>query len=449
MITHQNKTEKALQEQNPWWETGGLWQDPDLQKVKNSVLQYHPVPILLGECKAPGIMTLRGPRRAGKTVSLKLLISELIEKNIFNSQEIFWTTFENFRKLDQIEEHIESIIHSKIKPKVLVIDEATSVVGWQKILKKLHDQGKIRSVFIVLTGSSAFDLKAGAERMAGRRGDHPYPDRVLLPMSFSDFKKQWLNHFQLATDLEILEEFLSIGGFPLRVEKRISALKEDAPGDLFSNISVFDDVFFYEINRRRLERSIALELLGCLSAIGSAAMSYESLSKPLSVGRETLRRYLDALGDAFLIATISSYDTGRSRVAPKKDRKFVWIDPVFSFFTEQIKQGSRASQPTLVEWCVGVELLRRYEARLFEGLSAPRNVFTWKSSSGKELDYLIVDKSRNLRLPFEVKFQENISAWDHQVMEQAFKQGVLVTKNRTYMRKNSEAQSLEYFLQNP
>ncbi len=85
---------------------------------------------------------------------------------------------------------------------------------------------------------------------------------------------------------------------------------------------MFDDVFFYEINRRRLDRNIAIEIAGRLSQIKSHAISTDAFAKPLSVSRETAKRYLDALGDAYLLTTIFSFDTSRARVAPKKDRKF-------------------------------------------------------------------------------------------------------------------------------
>jgi len=64
--------------QNAWWNAGGLWQDPDLIKVKASPLRYRPRPITIQDCLSPGVVTLRGARRIGKTVTLKLLVAELV-----------------------------------------------------------------------------------------------------------------------------------------------------------------------------------------------------------------------------------------------------------------------------------------------------------------------------------------------------------------------------------
>jgi len=75
-------------------------------------------------------------------------------------------------------------------------------------------------------------------------------------------------------------------------------------------------------------------------------------------------------------ATLSSYDTARGRVAPKRDRKLIWIDPALAFVPYWLRQAPRPQRPALIELAVGSELLRRHEGRLFEGLAAPRTMFT-------------------------------------------------------------------------
>lgn len=430
--------------ENAWWNEGGLWQDPDLRKVKESCLSYHPRPFASNLCHEKAVLTLRGPRRSGKTVTLKLLVSELIEKENWKGRDILWTTFDTLRTLTQMEEHLTMIMET-YHPKLLLVDEVTAVSDWQRVIKKLRDTGLLSEVCIILTGSSAYDLKAGAERMAGRRGDVPNPDRVLLPLSFQDFCEQLKKNNISDLGNEIAQWYLRVGGFPFRVENFIKGYSNKTWNDL-NGFQTFDDVFFYEFIRRRLDRSIALEILGRLSSIQCSAISYEAFVKPLSIAKDTARKYLDALGDAFLLATISSFDTSRGRVAPKKDRKFCWSDPAFGFLGTWLKQGESASEASRAEWAVGIELLRRYEGRLWEGMSAPRNIFTWKSSSGNELDYLIIDKSKKIQLPVEVKYQKTISDWDFQVMEKAFHSGVLVTPNLDRKRAMSQAVSLEHFL---
>jgi predicted AAA+ superfamily ATPase len=422
--------------ENSWRFAGGLWEDPDLQRVAESHLDYRPRPISAQECLQPIVWTLRGPRRAGKTVTLKLLVADLIENHQVNPRDITWVSFETIRNLQQMEDFL---IHIKqeFNPKILFIDEVTSVAGWQKVIKKLRDNGTYTKASLVLTGSSAHDLKAGSERMAGRRGGPDVYDRVLLPMSFFDFQRQTQGS---------VEDFLKVGGFPFRVNEfaRVKKQKHDFADDY--GMAIFDEVFFYEMTRRKLSRNIAIEIVGRLSQLQTTASSYDGFAKAVSVTKDTVRKYMDALGESFLLATYFSYDTSKNRVAPKKDRKFLWIDPALGDFAFWLKQGEKISDSSKAEMAVGAELLRRYEFRLWEGLSAPRNVFTWKSKTGNEVDFLVVDKSQRRRDPFEVKYQEQISDWDFQVMEKAFGKGILITKLPSRHRPHSQALGLESFL---
>jgi predicted AAA+ superfamily ATPase len=435
----------TLTNENHWHKEGGLWRDPDLDRVKKSLLSYRPRPFRPTDCQPDAVLTLRGPRRAGKTVALKLLVAELLEEKHFEPREVFWSSFEALRTLEQVEERLHAIA-ARPGTRAVFIDEVTSVTGWQRVIKKFKDEGHFRNAVLILTGSSAHDLKKGAERMAGRRGKVENPDRVLLPMPFSEFERQIKGRVGPLPDSELLSLFFRVGGFPFRVESYLE--KADSPGsfDPFAQFQVFDDVFFYEINRRRLDRNIAIEIAARLSQVRSHAISRDALAKPLTVSRETAKRYIDALGDSFLLATIFSFDISRSRVAPKKDRKFLWIDPALADFAAWMGAGEPAGEPEKAEMVVAAELLRRYERRLWEGLSAPRNVFTWKSSGGNEIDFLVLNPARKIRAPYEVKFQAEISDWDFQIMERAFQSGTLLTKNITRAREKSRAVALAEFL---
>jgi predicted AAA+ superfamily ATPase len=360
-----------------------------------------------------------------------------------------------------------------------VIDEATALTGWRRIVKKLRDDGALGRLCVLVTGSSSHDLKAGSERLAGRRGPASLPDQILLPMSFPEFLRQAGLAGLSPSPADAMRAYLDVGGFPFRVDEYLRAAARkgkpssprgdrggEAEGateeyDPLRSLQVFDDVVFYEFLRRRLDRSIALEVLGRLATVLTGATSYEAFSKPLTLSRDTAHKYLDVLGDAFLLATISSYDTGRPpascehdrrrypRVAPKKDRKLAWIDPSLGFLAAWLRQGEVAPIAARAEWLVGATLLREFESRLWEGLSSPRNVFTWRSKAGNEVDYLVVDRSRRLLFPVEVKHQRTIADWDFQVMERAFGKGLMVTAGAERERAKSRAVALKSFLTEP
>lgn len=70
------------------------------------------------------------------------------------------------------------------------LDEVTAVPGWAGIVKELRDgDPAFRRSCVVLSGSSARDLREATKALAGRRGDVVDSDRLLLPMDFRSFCK--------------------------------------------------------------------------------------------------------------------------------------------------------------------------------------------------------------------------------------------------------------------
>jgi predicted AAA+ superfamily ATPase len=67
---------------------GDFGKNPDLSRVRESVLHYRPRPFPPEICEKPVIGVLRGPRRVGKTVSLKLLVAQLIEERGWDGRAI-------------------------------------------------------------------------------------------------------------------------------------------------------------------------------------------------------------------------------------------------------------------------------------------------------------------------------------------------------------------------
>lgn len=440
----------SIELQNLWWVAERLWDDRDLKKVRQSKIKYHPSVFTHADFLSRGVFTLRGPRRVGKTISLKLFVADLIERHKVNPKHIVWSTLDTIRTLERLEAHALELLE-KYKPKLLIFDEITSVKNWQKLIKKLRDIGILENVTVILTGSSAHDLKRGAERMAGRRGEINNPDRVLLPMDFSEFKKQILNSSKKIKNEEICLLYLEYGGFPFVVDALLkSNFGEPAfeSDEFLKNLMpIFDDVIFYEFTRRKLDRSIGLEVIARLSQTQTTNLSFESFAKPLSSSRDTVRKYLEALGDSFLLTSFQSFDTSKNRPAPKKDRKFLWVDPALGKLAKFLEQGEEWIPAACAEILVGAHLVRLFETRVFEGLSSPRSVFTWKSQSGNDIDFLVVNRGAKFNFPVEVKYQNTISDWDFVSIERGFKAGgFLVTKEFEKTRDRHRALSLREFL---
>jgi len=424
---------------NAWWNSGGAADDIDLKRALNLGIKYFPVLFSAAELKDPNVYTIRGPRRAGKTTALKLLIHQLIQQGDFTPRSIVWSTADTCRTLRQLQDLLFQMLDNPAGevPKLLVVDEVTSVSHWQKVIKNLRDTDiRAQSACWILTGSSAVDLGRGSERMPGRRRSLTSSvqslDRVLLPMSFKDFAKA----LELPT-AQALPLFLKYGGFPL-----LAASARTEQQHLFDvRVAEQRDAVLSEFERRKLDRSIVHEVIEALATQGVTATSWEAFGKQFSsASRDTVRMYVRFACESYLLAAYWSFDSGRGRVALKRDRKLLWIDPVLF----QLSTSARAQEPAIVEGVVGSELLRRFEGSLFEGFYQPRNVYTWKSRAGKEIDFLVV--SGKTRFPVEVKWQDQVSPWDLISMEQAFKSGVCVSKKDSPIGNCTRVLSAESFL---
>lgn len=69
-----------IQRMNPWWRDPSGWtsRDPDLRSAAQSGLDYRPG--ALAGLEPGGLYVLRGPRRVGKTVTMKQAIHDLLAK---------------------------------------------------------------------------------------------------------------------------------------------------------------------------------------------------------------------------------------------------------------------------------------------------------------------------------------------------------------------------------
>ncbi len=94
---------------------------------------------------------------------------------------------------------------------MVIIDEITQVSNWQTAVKYLADLGLLDNAVVLLTGSSAYDLKISTERLPGRKGAGK--DLVFLPITFSEYLETLGIHLEkldLTSILSLSEDELKI-----------------------------------------------------------------------------------------------------------------------------------------------------------------------------------------------------------------------------------------------
>jgi uncharacterized protein len=182
-----------IRERNPWWRgaasgdpTKWAERDPTLRSATASHLNY--APTVLDDVGADGgLRVLRGPRRVGKSVALKRLALRFCRTN--DAHRLIYLAVDGMRTQDLRRAFTIGRALTEVAgdhPRLWLIDEVTSVPGWEKLVKELRDNTALADDGIVLTGSSAAGFEEAVRAVGAGRTRTTQPFRTLLPMTFTD-----------------------------------------------------------------------------------------------------------------------------------------------------------------------------------------------------------------------------------------------------------------------
>src|SRR3989344_8420188 len=164
-------------------------------------------------------ISLIGPRRAGKTFEMYLIISKIRQR--YGADRVLYINFErtNLQGLSakdmsvMLEAYYELYPANKGKRIWLFLDEIQNVNEWERFVRTCLDDG----ISVFLSGSSAKLLsKEIATSMGGRNISYH-----IYPFSFREFLearkfevKKFYSSQEKALLTKLLEEFLYYGGYP-------------------------------------------------------------------------------------------------------------------------------------------------------------------------------------------------------------------------------------------
>ncbi len=440
-------------EQNPWWDRPeAIESDPMIRRYDQAPFRWRPGLVDDLETKASAVYTIRGPRRAGKSTALKLILREAV--NAGRAGQVFYFSFDLAREhtlpVEVYREARRIRGTSGDGPWLVLWDEVSAVPDWPRAIKYLRDQTGARDDCLVLSGSSARDLRTAGERLPGRRGKVARPDRILLPMSFREWLAARGEHppsdrpLRLHQLLEmtgpsrlreavvalprlerLFADYLVTGGFPEALhdflnsgtiaESTIRVLWETAAGDLA---------------RWGRDRMTAFGLLDRVVRSAGSPISWNSLADDIDVASsKTAQEYVQLLADAFLLLQIHHWDTGRGRVSPKKQKKIYPADPLLSLIPSLLRPGAAGMDITRkVESLVAMTLFRAEEVEPVESMGLPRALFYTRTAAGSEIDFLV--RSTRASIPVEVAYGEQTRKGKTiESMMRRFGRGVLVTRS--------------------
>lgn len=294
------------------------------------------------------IITIMGPRRAGKTYYMFHLMG------LFN--DVIYISFDDYRlntiKYDELEDVIE--IYTElygIKPKVLFLDEIQEVPKWELAVRTFHNLKKYK---IFITGSSSKMLSREiATQLRGRTLSY-----LLLPFSFREYLNAVKTEVgkdpgkEKISDLKRhLRDYLEFGGFPKVIfeNEKIGTLRE------YSDLILFKDfVERHNIKNTNLARYLHESIIQNFSREISVNSLFEKArASSIKVTKSTVYDYLNGLQDTVFFFFVGRY-------SKKVHLRASWPKKVYLADTG-LSKIARFSEDTgrLMENAVFLELMRR------------------------------------------------------------------------------------------
>ena len=332
-----------------------------------------------------------GMRHVGKTYLMFQHIQEALDRGL-DKEKIVYVNFEDDRLTGFVSEDFQLLLdvyfelypeHASAGDLEFYFDEIQNIAGWDKFIRRLIDRERMG---IYITGSSAKSLsKEIATSLRGRS-----LETEVFPMQLSEYLDHhgddWIQ--PSARDRASIQhhskEYLRRGGFPEVLGLNDSLHRRTIQS--YVNSAVFRDV----IDRHQLKNAhiVKLFLLHCLQNI-AAPLSVTKVHKTLKsrgevIGRNTLYEYLEYFEDAYLIcsAPIFDFSVRKRQVNPKK---IYCVDPgiVYSYSLKPQFEKAAALENAVY---ISLRSLGR------------ESVFYYKTSSGKEVDFVAQKENGEVRL---------------------------------------------------
>jgi len=423
---------------NKWWQNGSSIDTLE----KELIGQYERAEFKRNyenffDFESNGLYVLRGPRQIGKSTLLKYTIVELLKKG--ERRSILYLPLDTIKDYLELRDTILNYLQfsSDEKKRYIFIDEISMVKDWQKAIKELRDNTLLKNDFVVLTGSSAWDIKRSAERLPGRKGNIK-SDILLLPLTFSEYFKTTVREIPTFSIDEILSfedkkrfelellgpdleksffKYIESGGIPSFIE--IMNHSED----ITPFLDTLWDIMVGDVERQGLSRSKLITVLRYLGERLSNRFSWTSGASEIEIDTKTFQNYIETLGYNYMAMVLKALDSNSLVPLEKKQKKVYFYDNAVLKNMER-KLGITQRFSTVIENTVAQNLTFKFATNLDEGLCDLPNIGYWYSSEGKEIDFIVNG------VPIELKYQNVINKSDLASIKSIFGKGIVLSKNK-------------------
>ena len=335
--------------------------------------------------KPESIVSIIGPRQAGKTFRMFQIIKEL---PVFKDN-ILYVNFEHerLRNLDandlrdMLKVFYQMFSPDEKFPVYLFLDEIQNVRDWDKWVRRVYDSGKYR---IFISGSSSkLSSREIATSLRGRSIDF-----VIFPFSFKEFlrAKNFEVNLEIISYLEergkilkLTEEFLTFGSYPKIVLSEDREVRERILKSYYNAIFYKDLVERCNLDPTLLDTFLRYTI-SCFSKQISISKIYNYLKTlGLKCSKSTLIKFLRYSEEAFFLfpVEIFSYSIKDRKQYP---RKLYVVDNgiIRAIYPEYMEDMGR-----LMENTVFIELKRmEFAGKISE-------IYYWKDYQQREVDFVV------------------------------------------------------------
>jgi predicted AAA+ superfamily ATPase len=343
------------------------------------------------------ILSIYGPRRSGKSVYFKQIMTGLLSTGV-DMGRIVYLNFDDtllagleFKDIEDVLRLQLELCPSAIGQDLFVfLDEPQNVQDWERAVRSMHDSGSMK---LYVTGSSAKMLgREIATALRGRTLSYlflPYSLRELartkkIPLDgYPDFSTN-----QESRVKALLSEYLRIGGFPEVVAEQDDGIRIRILKEYFDLIIYRDIVERHSINNLAFVKFLLGRIFSNYSRELSAHRIFNTAkSQGMRVSKATVYNYIAYAEDAlavFLLRKWSPSEVVRQTSFPKAYLPDTGYARLFSSISDDAGH--------LAENAVFLQLKRLQNADpLLES-------YYWKDADGAEVDFVLRRTNKFTRL---------------------------------------------------
>jgi len=326
------------------------------------------------------VIILYGPRQAGKTTLIEMLLHQDLSYKKYNGDDIFTQNIFSNNNLESLKREIG-------EKDLLIIDEAQRINNIGLSLKLIIDNLPIK---VIVSGSASFDLADKVcEPLTGRTKTF-----WLYPLSLREVKDKFP---QMEKD-KIIEEMLLYGMYPKIWNIEGKKEKEDY---LFKYINSYLYRDILTISKIKKPKKI-IDLLILLALQIGSEVSVSELAQNTNLTQSTVENYLDVLEKMFVIFNVRGFSRNLRKEISKTSKYYFFDMGVRNALIRNFNSLSiRNDTGSMFEnWVISEKIKKSNNNREFS------NFYFWRTYDQQEVN--LIEDSKGKITAYECKWKKDI-----------------------------------------